>query len=56
MKRGLLNVHLVYNERNRERKGKQRTCVAGGGIEKGKWGEKGGKEGKEQLDVIVDLL
>ena len=48
-------MYLVYIERNREGKRTQRTCVAGG-MERGKWGERGGKEGKEQLDVIVDLL
>ena len=48
-------MYLVYIERIREGKITQRTC-GGGGMERGKWGERGGKEGKEQLDVIVDLL
>ena len=48
-------MYLVYIERIREGKITQRTCVAGGDG-KGEMGRKGGKEGKEQLDVIVDFL
>lgn len=51
-----LECTFSLQRKEQRKEGKTENLRSGGGIEKGKWGEKGGKEGKEQLDVIVDLL